>query len=73
MLWLLMLEPLPRSNFLHYHFTLENRNRLQMTVLSGGLRGLKKVAGGDTEHQLYQLKVHLDQTASDVFRMIRHF
>ena len=29
-----------------------------------------KVAGWDAEHQLYQLKVHLDQTASDVFRMI---
>ena len=29
-----------------------------------------KVAGWNTEHQLYQLKVHLDQTASDVFRMI---
>ena len=29
-----------------------------------------KVAGWTTEHQLYQLKVHLDQTASDVFRMI---
>ena len=29
-----------------------------------------KVAGWDAEHQLYQLKVHLDQTAGDVFRMI---
>ena len=30
-----------------------------------------KVAGWTTEHQLYQLKVHLDQTANDVFRMIQ--
>ena len=38
-----------------------------MTVLSGGLRERAKVVGWDTEHRL---KVHLDQTASDVFRMI---
>ena len=29
-----------------------------------------KVAGWTSEQQLYHLKVHLDQTASDVFRMI---
>ena len=29
-----------------------------------------KVAGWTAEHQLYQLKVHLDQTASNVFQMI---
>ena len=29
-----------------------------------------KVAGWTSEQQLYQLKVHLDQTASDVFRML---
>ena len=29
-----------------------------------------EIAGWTVEHQLYQLKIHLDQTASDVFRMI---
>ena len=29
-----------------------------------------EIAGWTAEHQLYQLKVHLDHTASDVFRMI---
>ena len=29
-----------------------------------------KVAGWTTEHQLYQLKSHLDHTARDMFRMI---
>ena len=56
------------------HCTLEKGNRLQMTALSGGLTGLRRKlslhAGWNSEHQLYQLKVHLDQTASDVFQMV---
>ena len=73
-LWLLMLMPLLCSNFLLYHLTLEKGNRLQMTALNGGLHERfwerAEIAGWTAEYQLYQLKVHLDHTASDVFRMI---
>ena len=31
---------------------------------------IAEIAGWTAEHQLYQLKIHLDQTASDVFQMI---